>query len=121
MLTYTCVVNAHTRRPSIDRAAGKSASHGIRETRTAATTAATLRRPRDSHDRNREIFLNALACVQCQDTGGDRCWVDRDTFPANAMQPLRLLYPESRHRAVPKTAISGTKSETQLPIADGDT
>lgn len=39
-LTCTCVVSAHTRRPGIDRAAGKSPSCGIREARTAGDAAA---------------------------------------------------------------------------------
>lgn len=36
--TCTCVVNAHTRRPDIDRTARKSATYSTRETRTTAPT-----------------------------------------------------------------------------------
>jgi len=52
VLTYTCVVNAHTRRRGIDRVAGKSAASGSYAPRRHRG-ARGIR-----NDRNREIFLS---------------------------------------------------------------
>lgn len=110
VLTCTCVLNAHTRRPGIDRAAGKSAS-------SAAPGRHAPRRHRGARGirTTPSNFSRFLAHVQCQGTIGDAAG-SMMCIPRSLRSP-----PEFREREHPPAIAKsswyqkrGTKSAFQV-------